>query len=265
MASLIPVRAQLTLAGRRLSYLDFGGDGQPLLALHGHLDEGRTWAELARGLFPARRVIAPDQRGHGDSGRALSYAREDYLADAIALLDHLGVDRVVAAGHSGGGITAYQLADRHPERIRALVIEDAPALNDGPNRLDFLAGIPYQAATRAELLAGLGPAAPLFGEALRPLPEGRWRLPFHPADMIASEQLNKGDYWANWLGSHCPALLVVGARSPLFVDGQAQAMASRRPGTRLVELDADHFVHTQDPAGFTAAVRSFLDGLDRPA
>ena len=65
--NLTPVRAELDLNGRRLSYLDFGGTGQPLLALHGHLDQGLMWSGLAAALAPGWRVIAPDQRGHGDS------------------------------------------------------------------------------------------------------------------------------------------------------------------------------------------------------
>lgn len=256
-----PVRAVLDLGDRRLSYLDFGGPGRPLLALHGHLDEGRTWANLAAALSPDWRTIAPDQRGHGDSDRATEYTRERYLSDALALLDHLRLDQVVVAGHSGGGITAYQLAARHPERVAALVVEEIPARNDGPNYLEFLRGVPYQAATRAELISGLGPAGPMFANALRKLPDGGWRLPFHPDDMIDSENQNKGDYWADWLGSTCPALLLAGIRSPILTGGQAQAMTERRPGTQLVELNADHFVHSQDPVGFATAVRRFLQAL----
>lgn len=57
--TLAPTRAELNLDGRRLSYLDYGGPGQPLLALHGHLHEGRTWEHLARDLAPDWRIIPP--------------------------------------------------------------------------------------------------------------------------------------------------------------------------------------------------------------
>ncbi|MEV6750671.1 alpha/beta fold hydrolase, partial [Streptomyces sp. NPDC051080] len=76
-----PVRAHLTTPdGRHLSYLDFGpAEGRPLLGLHGHLGEGADFADLARDLSPdGWRVVAPDQRGHGDSDRAKQYDRNGY-------------------------------------------------------------------------------------------------------------------------------------------------------------------------------------------
>ena len=258
--SLTPVRAQLDLDGRRLSYLDFGGTGQPLLALHGHLDQGLMWSGLAAALAPGWRVIAPDQRGHGESDRAADYSRDGYIADLTALLGHLNTGPVVALGHSLGGLNAYQLAARHPHLVRALIIEEIGAVLSGPSRLDFLLASPYQAATRAELITGLGPAGPMFADRVKELPGGTWRLPFHPEDMVASERANWGDYWADWLATDCPALLIAGENSPI-TRGQAQAMAGRRPHTRLAELHGDHFVHTQDPAGFTSAIRDFLSSL----
>jgi pimeloyl-ACP methyl ester carboxylesterase len=247
---------------RRLSYLDFGGDGLPLLALHGHLSEAATWRDLAAALRPEWRVIAPDQRGHGDSDRTATYSRIDYVKDAVALLDHLDIGRAVVVGHSGGGVTAYQLAALHPERVVAVVNEDGPAeIPEGESSLSFVHNLPYEDASRDALLVRLGPLGPLFADTLRPNPDGSWRLPFHPADTILSEQGTHGDHWAEVLASACPMLLLSGRRSPLI--GQLRAMAERRPGTRLVELDTDHFVHAGDPEGFGAAVRDFLSSLDR--
>ncbi|MER5865242.1 alpha/beta hydrolase [Kitasatospora sp. NPDC002040] len=261
--AVTPVRAELDLDGRRLSYLDFGGTGRPLLALHGHLAEGQDWAAVAAELGPDWRVIAPDLRGHGDSDRAAEYSREGYLADVVALLHRLDLGPLPVLGHSGGGITAYQLAARHPELVSALINEEGPAELPvgGPSPLAFVLAMPYTAATRAELLAALGPVAPLVGDRLRQLPDGSWRLPFHPADTVSSEEQVHGDHWADWLGSSCPALLVAGNRFPCLPAESATAMAGRRPGTRLVTLDGDHFVHAADPAGFAAAVRAFLASL----
>ncbi|WP_407658396.1 alpha/beta fold hydrolase [Kitasatospora acidiphila] len=99
------IRAELTIDGRRLSYLDFGGTGRPLVALHGHLSEGAVFTHLAQAVGPEWRVIAPDQRGQGESDRADDYSRDGYLGDLLALLDHLGLDRVVLLGHSLGAST----------------------------------------------------------------------------------------------------------------------------------------------------------------
>lgn len=173
-AAAQPTRSTLTIDGRALSYLDFGGAGRPLLALHGHLSEGASFAALAAALGPEWRVIAPDQRGHGDSDRAAQYTRAGYLADLVALLAHLGIDRTVVLGHSLGGINGYHLAAEHPELVAALIDVDAPAeLPDhGTSPLGFVRNFPYTAATREELLAGCGPLAPALAPALRPLPGG---------------------------------------------------------------------------------------------
>jgi pimeloyl-ACP methyl ester carboxylesterase len=255
-----PVRAGLDLDGRHLSYLDFGGRGRLLLALHGHLDQGMMWSGLAAELDPDWRVIAPDQRGHGESDRAADYSREGYVADLAALLEHLNAGPVVALGHSLGGLNAYQLAARHPNLVRALVIEEIGAVVSGPSHLDFLLTSRYEAATHDELVAALGPAGPMLAGRLRQLPDGTWRLPFHPQDMIESERSNWGDHWADWLATDIPALLLVGENSGI-TKGQAHQMAQRRPRARLVTLHGDHFVHVQDPAGFTGAIRDFLGTL----
>lgn len=263
VTSATGVRGELRIDGRRLSYLDFGGPGRPLLALHGHLYEGRTWERLAEALAPHWRVIAPDQRGHGDSDRASSYTRDDYMNDAIALLDHLGIERAVTLGHSGGGITAFQIAARHPGRVAAIVNVEGPIcdLNDGPSALSFVLPMPYTAPDRQALLGAIGPLAPMLGDKLRPTADGGWRLPFHPQDTITSEQGTRGDHWADWTSTTCPALFVLARDSQVITPENGREIIARRPGTRLAELDGDHFVHTTDPDGFAAAVKAFLDTL----
>ncbi|MFJ6431963.1 alpha/beta fold hydrolase [Streptomyces sp. NPDC091416] len=258
-------RRELTLDGRRLSYLDHGpANGRPLLALHGHLSEGSSFDDLAGELGPEWRVIAPDQRGHGDSDRADDYSRAGYVLDLTTLLDHLGTGPVVALGHSLGGINALHLAAARPAAVAALVNIDAavdlPHQDPGP--LAFLADFPYTAPTREQLIAACGPVGPMVGPLLRPLPDGDgWRLPFHPQDTLDSERQVHGDHWAQWLASDCPALVVNGRTSQALPAEQAAAMASRRPRTSLVTLETDHFVQLQDPKGCARAVREFLAGL----
>lgn len=262
--SPLPSRADLFIDGRRLSYLDHGGPGRPLLALHGLLSEGRTFAALAAALAPEWRVIAPDQRGHGDSDRAADYSRAGYVGDAVALLDHLGIDRAAVIGHSVGGLNAYQLAAWHPERVEALAVEDIGAVVGGPDRISPILAWPQTMPTKEGLIAALGAAAPLFADALRERPDGSWALPFHPEDMVASEQQNRGDHWSDWLAGACPVLLVRGTRSQILGSEHAREMVARRAAARLVELDADHFVHDAQPADFAAAVGSFLQDASRP-
>jgi esterase len=111
--------------GLTFSYLDAGGDGAIVIALHSHWLEGATFAPLAAALAPQWRVIALDQRGHGYSDHAATYKREDYLADLEALFGHLELRQpAVLLGNSLGGVNAYQFAARHAELVRAMIIED---------------------------------------------------------------------------------------------------------------------------------------------
>ncbi|MEW2140035.1 alpha/beta hydrolase [Streptomyces sp. NPDC005409] len=260
------MRHELKIDDRTLSYRDFGGPGRPLLALHGGMSEGAAFTGLAQALGDAWRVISPDQRGHGDSDRAPDYRREGYVADAVALLDHLGVRAPAAVlGYSLGGLNAQYLAAGHPDRVGALIVVDTtveihPADSEW---FGFLRGARYTAPTREELLDAAGPlGAQMVAQALRPLPDGTgWRLPFHPQDQLDSIEACRGDHWDAWLASHCPALLVHGTRSQALTREVADAMVSRRPGTAYAPLDGDHFVPFQDPQGLHEAVAAFLAGL----
>ncbi|MGW6980100.1 alpha/beta fold hydrolase [Streptomyces sp. NPDC054932] len=259
------MRHELKTDDRTLSYLDFGGPGRPLLALHGGMSEGAAFTGLAEALHGRWRVIAPDQRGHGDSDRAPDYRREGYVRDAVALLDHLGLgDPVAVLGYSLGGLNACHLAAAHPGRVSALIDIDAtvevhPAESDW---FGFLRGLPYTAATREELIAAAGAAAGLVAPGLRPLPGAAgWRMPFHPQDMLDSIEECRGDHWDAWLASTCPALVINGASSQALPRATGEAMAARRPGTSYVSLDGDHFVPFTDPDGVHGAVAEFLSSL----
>lgn len=96
--------------GLTLSYLDSGGNGQMLIALHAHWMEGITFAPLAATLAPQWRVVALDQRGHGYSDHAATYTRVDYIGDIVALFAHLGLkEPVVMLGNSLGGVNRQNL------------------------------------------------------------------------------------------------------------------------------------------------------------
>ncbi|WP_326681728.1 alpha/beta fold hydrolase [Streptomyces sp. NBC_01237] len=260
-----PVRSFLTTPDeRRLSYLDFGpAEGRPLLGLHGHLGEAADFVELARALgADGWRVIALDQRGHGDSGRAEQYDRDGYVNDLLLLLSRLGLDHrsLPVVGHSLGAINGYHLAAARPDTVSALINIDGPACLPvvEPAPLSFLLDLPYSAPTREELLVACGSLAPLLENGLRPHHDG-WRLGSHPADMVDSDTRLLGDHWRQWLGSHCPALLLHGTASTVLPTAQAREMSNRRPGTTLVELHADHWVHLRRPKESAVAIRRFLD------
>ncbi|MGD3106097.1 alpha/beta hydrolase [Streptomyces sp. YGL11-2] len=251
-----------------LSYVDYGGSGTPLLLLHGTFGRGAIFAELARGLVAHARVIAPDQRGHGLSDRTDGYTREDFVEDAAHLLRTLGLGPAVVLGHSSGGVTAFQLATHHPDLVRALVIEDAGPLMRRPEIahpvLD-VRGWPASAPTKEELArqvseaAGIADVGYFLQSAVRDEERGRWRFLFDWDDMMAVQEGNTGEWWADWLGSTCPALVLRGGGSTMLPADLAREMVDRRADTHLVTLpDAGHWIHDDDPAGVAAAVTEFL-------
>jgi pimeloyl-ACP methyl ester carboxylesterase len=260
-----PVESHAVIDGRRLAYVDFGGEGMPILALHGHFGRARMFAPLAAALAPAYRVISLEQRGHGHSEGDGDFGREAYVGDAAAFLRHLGLGPVVVLGHSMGGVTAYQLAARHPELVHALVVEEAGALNRPPEVPHPVLDVrtwPRRAATLRELRAQVEargiPDASYFMESAVEYPDG-WGFLFDYTDMVNSQQALVGDWWPDWLGSRCRALLVHGTDSFILPTTMARRMAERRPDTVLREFPGcGHWVHDDDPDGFAEAVRLFL-------
>lgn len=242
--------------GLRLSYLDSGGEGRVLIALHAHIMEAVTFAPLAEELAPGWRVIALDQRGHGYSDRASSYTRDDYLGDLEALFEHLSLTDAVLLGNSLGGVNAYQFAARHPAKVRCLIIEDI-GTEIGDN-LSFVLAWDGQFTTRDALAESIGPRfLPYLQDSFRETPTG-WKLAFDPHDIVTSGRCLAGDYWQDWIVTQCPALLLRGRDSNVTTQAAAEQMASRRPNTRLETLDGGHILHADNPTGFSNAVNEFL-------
>jgi pimeloyl-ACP methyl ester carboxylesterase len=97
------------------------GEGEPVLLIHGGLGHADVWGFQVPALAESHKVIVADSRGHGRSTRSekpFGYAlmADDYLA----LLDHLGIDKVALVGWSDGGIIGLDIAIRHPERLARL-------------------------------------------------------------------------------------------------------------------------------------------------
>jgi pimeloyl-ACP methyl ester carboxylesterase len=115
-----------TVNGIRMHYAGAGG-GEPLVLLHGWPQHWWMWRDLIGPLAERFRVIVPDLRGHGWSGKpASSYRKAELASDVVALLDRLGLDRVRLAGHDWGAITSLLVASEHPERVERMVAMSVP-------------------------------------------------------------------------------------------------------------------------------------------
>lgn len=117
------------------------GAGSPVVLLHGWPGFWYDWRRVIPALAPEADVVAPDFRGFGDSGKpelapAEGYTAEVLAMDVLALLDGLGLERVVIAAHDIGATVAQLLGRRAPERIRGLVLLNPPYPGIGKRRFE---------------------------------------------------------------------------------------------------------------------------------
>lgn len=120
------VARSIVAAGIRTNYHDLGS-GFPVLMLHGSGPGVSAWANwrlVMPSLAERARVIAPDMAGFGYTERRpdLCYDMDTWVAQAVGMLDALGIERADLVGNSFGGGLALQVAIRHPHRIRRLVL-----------------------------------------------------------------------------------------------------------------------------------------------
>ena len=107
-----------------------GGQGMPLLMLHGHPQNHLTWRKIAPRLAEKYQVILPDLRGYGDSAKPPSddshraYAKRTMAEDISQLIDALGLTRVALVGHDRGGRVGHRLALDHPDKLACCVFVD---------------------------------------------------------------------------------------------------------------------------------------------
>lgn len=115
--------------GIRLHWVE-AGEGPLVVLLHGFPEFWYSWRHQIRGLAgEGFRVVAPDQRGYNRSGKPAdreAYRIEHLADDVAALIERVGGDAAMVAGHDWGGLVAWNLAYRHPEMVRRLAVLNAP-------------------------------------------------------------------------------------------------------------------------------------------
>lgn len=129
MAELATTRINLSTGVTFKVALGGPETGEPIILLHGFPESHRTWRHVASDLARDHRVIVPDQRGFGGSDKPRGvdqYRVEETVADIFALADAFGIERFTLVGHDLGGAISWTAALRQPERLRRLVIVNAP-------------------------------------------------------------------------------------------------------------------------------------------
>src|ERR1700730_4237 len=110
-----------------------GGQGPAVVLLHGFGETGDMWAPLAADLARDHTVVVPDLRGLGLSSKPSGgFDKKTQAEDVDGVMTALGVQQADVVAHDIGNMVAFQFAARHPERVRRLVLIDAPVPGVGP-------------------------------------------------------------------------------------------------------------------------------------
>lgn len=126
-----------------------GGEGPPLLLLHGNPQTHAMWHKIAPRLAKEFRVVATDLRGYGDSFKPESasdhapYAKRAMARDQVEVMRRLGYERFYVAGHDRGGRVGYRMALDHPERVSKLAVLDIIPTGEAFRRADRDFGMSY--------------------------------------------------------------------------------------------------------------------------
>jgi pimeloyl-ACP methyl ester carboxylesterase len=277
--------------GLALHCLEWGEPGgTPVVLVHGFLDQAYSWKLFVDVLATRSRqplwIVAPDCRGHGDSGWVGAggyYHFPDYVSDLDRVLDDIGVERFSLIGHSMGGTISFLYAGAFPERLSKLVLiegigplgmnfADAPARLAGwigelreRGRNHFREYSTVEAG--AHQLRQTNPrlknefALELARAGMKQNAKGKWVWKFDPLHRTASPQ---PFYTAQALEFFrriaCPVLIVDGqnSRQTRRTDKQQRYDAIRHC-QRITVGDAGHMVHQDNPEELARGVAKFLE------
>lgn len=274
----------------RLHYVDWGNPSAPtLILLHGAMDHARSWDWTAKLLAQNYHVIAPDLRGHGDSGwsRQGSYLTADFVYDLAQLMDQVGRDKVTLVGHSLGGAIALRYAGLFPDRVERVVAIEGLGLS--PDRLKEKAALPMpdqwgewiadrRASARrsprhyATIEAAVGrmqernnhlsaeQALHLTSHGVNRNEDGSYGWKFDPDLRIQPpENVSEVELPQFWSRIACPVLLCLGLDSWASNPMRDGRMAHFQDA-RLVEFaDAGHWLHHDQFDRFVEELGTFLN------
>lgn len=242
-------------------YEDTGGDGAPVLFSHGILMDHEMFAPQVAALREEFRCISWDQRGHGATETEGSWSYWDSAHDALALLDHLGIEHAFLTGMSQGGFLSLRAALTAQERVDGLALIDTQAGPEDPGVVPaynaFLAAWTAEPThDLAETVAGiiLGPAdhEPWIAKWLARPPEAM-REPY--ATLTSREDIHD-----RLEEITCPALVIHGEADPAIGMDKAEALCGGLPRCEgVVRIpDAGHAANLSHPGVVNEALRDFF-------
>ena len=271
-----PREREIRLGGLRFHYLEWGDPAAPpLVLLHGFAGHARSWDHVAEPLAGRFRVLALDQRGHGDSDRAPDgdYTVKTMAGDLARFVDALCPDRFRLVGLSMGGRISIAYAAAHPERVERLVLVDIgpEVAPEGLARIrTTVSSVPEEIDSEEQAYRLLRAAAPRYAEPLlrhrlrhsfNRLPSGKlaWKYDKVLRDQTRQRTRDIPNLWPDLKRIASPTLIVRGAESDVLSPEIAKRMSEALKDVRLIEIaDAGHTVPGDQPDAFIKAIRAFL-------
>ncbi|HET6474388.1 MAG TPA: alpha/beta hydrolase [Pseudomonadales bacterium] len=268
----------IQLRGLRFYYRDWASakpNAQALVLLHGYTGHARSWDALARTLSPRYRVLALDQRGHGQTDWAPrdQYDTSEMITDLEAFVAALELENFALLGLSMGGLVSIGYAGKRPPQLAKLVIVDIAPEIDVAGLERIRAGVVRNDvfASRDEAVARAredNPIPPMehlrhrVEYSLMRRSDGRYTYRYDPA-LRDPTNPRKGipadEGWKLVAKIAVPTLLVRGEVSDILSRGVAARMAETIPDCRLVEVaGSGHPVPLDKPDAFAAALGGFL-------
>jgi pimeloyl-ACP methyl ester carboxylesterase len=269
----------IEMRGLRFHYRDWPSRraGAPdLVLLHGFTGHARSWDAFAEAMRDHYRVLALDQRGHGETGWAAadSYGNAEMVDDLAAFVEALGLKHFSLLGLSMGGMVAINYAGRRPKELAALVIVDiGPQIETaGATRIQtgVRANDVFSSRDEAFAAARAGNSRPpedhhrqRVDHNLMRTEDGRWTWRYDRA-LRSPTTVRARDPKAAWKACadiNVRTLIIRGALSDVLSPEVAARMVETIPDVRLVLVEnSGHSVPLDAPDGFLAAARTFLKG-----
>jgi 3-oxoadipate enol-lactonase len=255
----------VAINGAQIAYATHGTGEQPLVLLHGaYLNHGQ-WQPQIAALAAHYRVIIPDLRGHGQSGRSgQPFTVRQFADDIAALLRKIAMSPTIICGHSLGGMVAQSLAFDHPALVRKLILAETSY----GTRATRLEAVLTDLVTPLLLLAPVAPQARYFARALgERSPHARSYLRRTVAAYAAEPETYRA-IWRAVVGFasreriaaiQVPTLVLAGTENPQ-THAQARTLARTIPNARLEFVaGAGHLLNWDAPEAFTDAVLRFIE------
>ena len=274
-----PVDRFVEVNGINLHYLEWGNTDRPtILMLHGISQQAHSWDFISLPLSVDYRVVALDQRGHGDSDWSPNgnYSTDIYVGDIEGFVGAMGLKNFHLMGHSMGGRNSLAWASGRLGVLKSLTIVDTgpETQRRGQNRIQQFRELPDELDTLDEFASRVMEYTGRNREqtmgalkySIRQRQDGKWTWKYDKAMRVSGFRAptwTPDQLWDGWRKIDCPALVVRGARSDIFADETMVRMAEEHPDCTTVTVEnAGHLVQGDNPPDFLAAVRSLLSRFD---